>query len=355
VGLPNEDDEALGHAVLDASLWEGHPYAHPVEGAVSSLRAITLDDVTAHRQGFFTQARALVGLGGAVDDDLLAHVKERLGSLPRGTAWTPRELPPAPGATGLRIVIAERATDSTPITLGHRWELTRAHPDFVPLWVANSAFGEHRTLGGRLFSRVRELRGLNYGAYSYLEHFEEEGEGPLPLLNVPQRQQAFRVWLRPVTADERVFALRLALREVARFAEAGITAAEFSQSRDYLRGAILFQRQGLSRRVAWMLDDVLNGTPDFLDAVLQRLDSVTLEEANRAVKRQVRPGDLHVSMLASDGAALRDALIAGAPSPRVRAPYADASLLAEDAEVARWPVPLRPVDVIGKSAPQLFQ
>jgi zinc protease len=340
-GLPLEDDEALGHAVLDAALWEGHPYAHATEGTVASVKAITLSEVQAHRQRFFTQARALVGLGGAVDDALVAHVRSRLAGLPRGNAWEPAPLPPVPPPFhGLRVAVAQRPAHSTPITLGYRWDITRAHPDFVALWVANSALGEHRTLGGRLFARVREQRGLNYGAYSYLEHFEEEGEGPIALLNIPRRQQAFRVWLRPVPVEDSAFALRLALRELHRFAAEGLTEKEFQQSRDFLQGAVLFQRQGLARRVAWALDDVLNGTPGLLNRVQQELATLTVHQVNAAVARHVRADGLTVSLVLPDGAAWLETLTSPKGTPRVHPPYTDPALLAEDAEVAVWPVPL---------------
>jgi zinc protease len=73
----------------------------------------------------------------------------------------------------------------------------RADEDFYPLMVANSYFGEHRTFNGVLMNELRGLRGLNYGTYSYIENFIQDGGSTLMLPNVPRRQQYFSVWIRP--------------------------------------------------------------------------------------------------------------------------------------------------------------
>ena len=38
-----------------------------------------------------------------------------------------------------------------------------------------SYFGPHRVSGGRLFQRIREMRGINYGDYAYIEYFPRGG------------------------------------------------------------------------------------------------------------------------------------------------------------------------------------
>ena len=41
--------------------------------------------------------------------------------------------------------------------------ITREHPDFAALYIARVWLGEHRASTGRLYQRLREIRGINYG------------------------------------------------------------------------------------------------------------------------------------------------------------------------------------------------
>ena len=56
--------------------------------------------------------------------------------------------------------------------------MTRRDDDFYALAVANSYLGEHRTFNGKLMQDLRGKRGLNYGDYSYIEDFIQEGGSP---------------------------------------------------------------------------------------------------------------------------------------------------------------------------------
>ena len=94
--------------------------------------------------------------------------------------------------------------------MGFPIQVLRGSKDWYALAIANSWLGEHRNSSGRLYNVIREARGLNYGDYSYLEHFPNAGQRFLPPQNVARRQQIFEIWIRPVPNETRHFALRAA-------------------------------------------------------------------------------------------------------------------------------------------------
>ena len=96
------------------------------------------------------------------------------------------------------MLAVEKDCRSTAISIGFPIDVTRASPDFYALMIANSHLGEHRTFNGRLMIRMREVRGLNYGDYSYIEHFVQDGGSTFPLTNFTRSQQYFSIWIRPV-------------------------------------------------------------------------------------------------------------------------------------------------------------
>ena len=77
-------------------------------------------------------------------------------------------------------------------------EVTRSHPDFAALSVARAWLGEHRSSMSHLYQRIRELRGMNYGDYAYIEAFPGGMFQFFPEPNVARRAQLFEVWIRPV-------------------------------------------------------------------------------------------------------------------------------------------------------------
>ena len=76
--------------------------------------------------------------------------------------------------------------------------MKRGDPDYPALLVMQSYFGPHRLSGGRLYQRIREVRGINYGDYAYIEYFPRGGNLMEPQPNLARRSQIFQIWIRPV-------------------------------------------------------------------------------------------------------------------------------------------------------------
>ena len=356
-GLRQSDDEALGFATLDGYMYAGHPYAHPAEGTVAALRAASLSEVEAHRARVFTGARLLLGAGGPLSAVVKQALADGLARLPPGATAAPPTVPPPPPLTGRHVVIVRKPAQSTPITMGFHHAVGRNHPDFAALLLATSALGEHRNQAGRLFQRMRELRGLNYGDYAYMEHFvEDPGDAPLPRLGIFSSLPSFVLWVRPVELADRVFALRLALMELEAFVAKGITAEELEQTRRFLMGATWLWTEGMDRRVGWMLDDVLHGTPDFVPTLRARLGQLTLAQVNAVVARHLSADNLLITLAADDAEALGALLLAGTPTPRPAAKTANlpADLQQQDAVVAAHPLRLAPGSVMVVDVDALF-
>ena len=60
---------------------------------------------------------------------------------------------------------------------------------FVALWLARAWLGEHRASNGRLYNRIREVRGMNYGDYAYIEAFPRGMYQFFPDPNLGRRAQ----------------------------------------------------------------------------------------------------------------------------------------------------------------------
>jgi len=61
---------------------------------------------------------------------------------------------------------------------------------------------------------LREIRGLNYGDYAYIEFFNQPGFQFFPSPNIARRAQAFEIWIRPVVPANAQMSMRIALYEL---------------------------------------------------------------------------------------------------------------------------------------------
>jgi zinc protease len=338
--LRAQDDEALGKVALDALLYEGHPYAHHVDGTVQGLAAITLDDVKAHWKNVFTQDRLVVGLAGGVDDALAKKVTSRLSALP-ATGAPPVALPPAPGFRS-RTLILQRDTLSTAESMGFSTALRRDDPDFYLVAFAASYLGEHRQSHGVLFQELREKRGLNYGDYAYAEHFAQEGWGSMPQVNVGRAQQEFSLWVRPVEPQNGLFAARAAVYFFEQLTSAAAPPEKFETARGFLLGYTRFWEQTDQRRLGYAIDEAFYGTPNYLDGYRKALEAMTPETVLAAVKRHLSPANLNFVFVTKDAKGLESALAENSPSPiSYPSPKPDA-VLKLDETIGVYPLPTHP-------------
>lgn len=331
-------DEDLGKAALYEFVFAGTPYAHPTEGTVAGLRAITLDDVRAFYSEHYRLDNATIGLAGGYDESL-RQTMTNPNLETSDAARAPPSISP-PEIRGRHVVLVDKPGADASISFGFPIDVQRGSRDFYALWIANSWLGEHRNQASHLFQVIREARGLNYGDYSYIEAFPDGGERNMPPVNVARRHQIFEVWIRTLPNDQAVFALRAALRELTDLIEHGLTEDEFELTRSFLDKYALQFADTMEGRLGYAIDDRFYrvDAPGHLDTFRRMMQELTLEDVNLAIRRYLQTDNIKVAIVTGDAAGIRATLESGAASPITYAtPKADA-LLAEDEEIAAFPL-----------------
>ena len=351
--LRGNDDEDLGKQAFAALMFKGHPYGHPTAGTVSGLQAITLDDVRRFYTAMFTQDRLIVGVAGGYPDDFPETFAARFSALP--AKGKPRKrLPPAPSKSS-GVVIVDKDARANAVSMGHLLDITRADDDFYPLYLAGSYLGEHRTFNGLLMVELRQKRGLNYGDYTYVENFIQDGGTTFPLTNIARRQQHFEIWLRPVAPQTATFAIRGALFELDRLVREGIPAAGFQATREFLLHYVDLWAQDPSRRLGYAIDALVYGK-DIASELKARLPTMTKVQVDRAIRKHLDPRRLSIAIVSDNAAALRAQLLSGKPTPMTYDTQdTPAEILEQDKSIERFPLPVTPSRVKIVSAGVLFE
>jgi len=240
------------------------------------------------------------------------------------------------------VLLVEKDAIATAISLGFPIEVSRADDDFYALFVANSYLGEHRNFNGLLMNKMRGDRGLNYGDYSYIENFIQEGGSRFPVPNIPRRQQFFSIWIRPVPHHNAHFALRQALRELERLVADGLSPADFEATREFLLNYSKLYVQTVDRRLGYLMDSRFYGTGNYIDEIQERLPTLTADTVNAAVRRHLRSDDLAIAIVTTDAEAFRDALLANEASPPTYNTAVADEIVTEDEAIQSYQLAINP-------------
>jgi zinc protease len=331
--LRSNNEEELGKERLQTNIFGGTPYGHVALGTVAGLKAITLDDVKTFAQQMFTRANLTVGVNGDASDAVIRDLQNRLrAGLPEGPA-VPRVKIEAAKLEGRHVDILEKETRATAISFGFPIEVTRSHPDFAALSIVRSWLGEHRISSGQLYQRIREVRGINYGDYAYIEAFPRGMFQFFPDPNVARSRQIFEIWIRPVVPVNAHMTLRIALHELDALIEKGLTTEQFEETREYLMKNVYVMTARQGQQLGYALDSKWYGIGEFTSMMRDRLKALTVEQVNAAIKRHLSTKNLSIVIITKDAAGLKQALVADGPSTIKYDGEKPASLLAEDRQI----------------------
>jgi zinc protease len=352
--LKDNNEEEFGKERLQTNVFAGSGYAHPVLGTVKGIESITLDDVKAFYRQAYTQGAVRVGISGDVSEAMTASLKSALARLPAGAGLPATSVPQGRRLDGLEVEIIEKNTRATAISFGLPLTVTRSHPDFPALWLAKTWLGEHRASSSHLYQQIRELRGMNYGDYAYIEAFPRGMFQFFPSPNLGRKAQLFEIWIRPVAPQNAHFALRLALSELGKLVDNGLTQEDFATTRDYLMKNVFVMTATQDQRLGYALDAQWYGTPEFTQMMRDGLSKLTLADVNAAIRKHLSARKLSVVFITKDAAGLKNALVSDAFSPITYDAAKPQAVLDEDKRIGAMPLAIKPENVKITPAAQAF-
>src|SRR5882762_3258813 len=344
VGLRESNEEELAKEVLYQTIYAGRPYGHYNGGTVSSLQSMTMGDLRRFYESEFTQNNLVIGIGGGYPTGFPERVKKDFEVLPKGA---PAARPaPAPRTVGSpRAVLIEKPTRSVAISLGTTLDVKRGDPDYPALLVAQSYLGQHRASGGRLFDRMREVRGLNYGDYAYIEYFPRGMFRFEPEPNLARDQQIFQIWIRPVPPPAAHFALRLAVFELDKLIKDGLTQEDFERTRSFLTKNVNLLMKTRQAELGYAIDSLYYGIPEYGGYIRKSLAKLTVKDVNEAIQRRLRTDDIRIVAVAQNCEELKKKLLSNALSPMTYNSTKPEDLTEEDKIVERFRIGFKPESV----------
>jgi len=250
------------------------PWGRPAHGEQESLEAIGPDDVRAHFQQHFRSNGTILGVAGRFDwPSLMVSVGRLLGE------WQPGEKP--------QIVEQPRGSryshlpyDSSQTQVGISYPgVPYRHADYFAAWGAAGVLGNGSS--SRLFTEVRERRGLCYGVHAAYHTL---------------RDRAGVFCCAGTSAERAQETLDVMLAELQHLAK-GIEPDELRRLKARIKSALIMQQESSSARSSAIARDWYHlGRVRTLDELGRLVDELSCESIN-AYLAEHPPGDLTVVTL----------------------------------------------------------
>jgi len=244
-----------------------HPYGRSTMGKQHELEAVTLAGCKADHARRFQPRGAILSLAGAIDfAEIKAAVGEHFGDW-RGVAPEVTAVNEPPAA------VHHENHESEQTHIGIAWpSVPETHADYYIVRLAMEALGGG--MSGRLFTEVREKRGLVYNVWA--GYTSLKGYGSI-------------LGYAGTSNDRAQATLETFLAEVHRLAD-GLDGPELDRAKIGLKAATIMQGESTSARAGSIAHDYfIRGRIRTLDEIKAAIDGVTLEAVNAWLKRN-RPG-----------------------------------------------------------------
>jgi zinc protease len=262
-----QDPDTVAGDALTAALYPDHPYGRQVEGTVESLAAVTIGDIRDFHRKAFARDHLKISVVGAINAATLGPMLDRIfGALPEKSdiVAVPDAQPMLTGSTDIAMNIPQTVINFAGVGL------KRDDPDFVPASVATLILGGGG-MTSRLYSEVREKRGLAYSVGLGLRAYDHSG-----LVVGGTRTRADQ-------ADEVTELIR---SEIARFAKDGATEEELAKAKSYLIGSYALRFTTSNAIAAQLLSIQMDNLGiDYVNRRNGLIAAVTLDDVKRVAKR----------------------------------------------------------------------
>ncbi len=263
----SENPRQIAGQTLLKTMFPGHSYGNPVVGLAETIPAIKIVDLRLFQGQRLAKDNLVVSVVGDVTADALRKILDPVfGSLPEKAS--PPKLADIKATAGNRIIVIEKPIPQSVIRFGQAG-IKRNDPDFFAAYIMNYVLGG----GGfesRLYTEVREKRGLAYSVYSYLSPYNHSG----------------LIIGGSATANARVAeTIKIIKNEWRRMADRGLTQTELDDAKTYLTGSYPL-RFSSSRQIAAMMTGIQLERLgiNYIDQRNSFINIVTLDEVNRVAK-----------------------------------------------------------------------
>ena len=268
--------------VYDELLYGDQPLGWEIIGGKETVRAAGRETFLDYLGRWYRAPRMVAGVAGNVGRDVVSRLEELLGSVEDGSEGAPDGV--SWKQDGPRVKIHTKQSDQAHVRVGvHSYPLE--HPDRYALALLATVLGGG--MSSRLFTEVRERRGLAYSVGSSVSRYADTGT------------MSISAGVSPENLNE---ATTVIMAELRRLVDEPVGEEELTKARDYAAGSFrlgLESTMSLGQRAGDAL--LTTGVIEPVDEVVGKLRAVTAADVQRVARRLFHDNNLAMAVVGPAG------------------------------------------------------
>lgn len=270
----NDRPDAIAGREFRKLVYPNHPFGNEINGTAETLANITVADLKAFHQKYFTPSNMMLGVAGSMKKaEMLALLKQSFEQIPSGTPQ-PRQTDHLPRTFAKSVNLINKEVNQSVIQFGHLG-IDRLNPDYFKILMMNAMLGGSSV--SRLYDQIREQRGLAYGVYSYFTLSADTG---MFIVDTSTKNESVAEVISIILAEIKNMQTNLVNEE------------ELKNTKEGTLNGFVFRFESPVRVVEQYMYIEHIGLPDnYLPTYRDNIMKVTREDIRAAAQKYLKPDD----------------------------------------------------------------
>ncbi len=264
--------------LIDEMLWPEQPLGREVIGDKETVASITREQILNYVTRRYVPNNVVVSVAGNIQsEEAVAQIDNCFSKWAAGELSTGYKV--ANEQTAARLRIEPRDGEQAHLCLGVHG-FSHSHPQRFALDLLNTVLGAG--MSSRLFTEIREHKGLAYDIHSYSEHFRESGS------------LIIYAGVDPKKVETAVAAI---LGEAAKLTQ-GITPSELTRAKELSKGRLQLRLEDSQNVALWLGSQEISSQHILsIDEVISIVDAITADDLKRVAKEVLISNKLNLAIV----------------------------------------------------------
>jgi len=267
--------------LLDEMIWPNHPLGKNLPGTPETISAMKDKDLKVFHKAKYYPGNIVVSACGRINHQKIVKlVEKRLGAIRQ--SGHSNFLNVAEDVSGSRIKHHARDIEQLHVAFGVRG-LDENHKDRYALSILSVILGGN--MSSRLFTEIREKRGLAYSIYCSSKTMHDTG-----LFTVRAGIDQKKI----------VDAVGLILKELDKVKHKEVTKGEFTRAKDYVLGQLLLGLEDTMEHMLWLGESVISKNKiESLKDIISQFERIRESDVKRIACDVLRENSYKLALVGS--------------------------------------------------------
>jgi predicted Zn-dependent peptidase len=278
INMEMDSPQRQAGMLIERLLWPDQPLGREIAGTKEAVVSLTRGQIMEYVAQRYLPTNTVVAIAGNIQhEEAIAQIETSFGRWADGepsTGYISDDKQTAP-----RLLIQSKDSEQAHLCLAVHG-LSLFHPDRFALDLLSAVLGGG--MSSRLFTEIREKRGLAYDIHSYVEHFLNSGSITI---------------YAGVDAKNVETAITAILEELSKLKQ-GVTSIELNMVKEMSKGRLQLRLEDSQSTALWLgSQEVLRRQVLTIDDVTAMIDAVTVDDMRRIAGELLVSKELNLAIV----------------------------------------------------------